>query len=38
MTVFPATPPEAANALPALNPNQPSHSKEEPKTASGILN
>ena len=36
ITVFPATPPDAS-ALPALNPNQPSHNKEDPKTAKGIL-
>ena len=34
--VLPATPPEA-KALPALNPNQPNHKSEDPRTASGIL-
>src|SRR5919197_2860591 len=36
ITVFPATPPEAS-ALPALNPNQPNHKREDPSTAIGIL-
>src|ERR687884_640005 len=36
ITVFPAIPP-AANALPALKPNQPSHKTEEPRTAIGML-
>src|SRR5574338_20881 len=36
ITVFPATPPEAS-ALPALNPNQPNHNNDDPKTAIGIL-
>ncbi len=35
--MFPATPPDAASALPALNPNHPSHSNDEPRTASGML-
>src|SRR5574337_345242 len=36
MIVFPAKLPDAS-ALPALNPNHPSHNNDEPKTAIGIL-
>ena len=36
-TRAPAASPPAARALPALNPNQPNHSRPAPSTASGRL-